>query len=159
MKDSNRSASPIALAAFALMIVAALGLRAKQAYDDHRVKRSDLTVGDRTFVVEIADTDKKRERGLGKRDGLEADQGMIFPFETADRWVFWMKDMRFPIDIVWIREMKVVDIHRNVPAPTSEKLETYSPIEPADLVLELRSGMAAEAGIEAGDTVEIRPHK
>ena len=159
MNASEKSASPLALAAFGLMIAAALGLRAKQVYDDHRPILADLSVRGRSYVVEIADTNEKKERGLGKRDGLEAGRGMIFPFTSAERWVFWMKDMRFPIDIVWIREGKVVDLHRNLPVPTAEKLDTYSPIEPADLVLELSSGAAADAGIEPGDTVEIRPHK
>lgn len=150
-----KRASPAVLAVAALMILAALGLRLKQAIDDRRPVLAEAIVGGRTFIVEVANTGKKKEVGLGRRDALAADRGMYFPFPSAEYWVFWMKDMRFPIDIVWIRDGKVVDIDADVPVPAGKELETYSPVEPADAVLELKAGTAAGIGLKAGDEVGI----
>lgn len=152
----ERAASPVAIAAFLLMVAAALGLRAKQWFDERRPILAEVTVRGATFTVEVADTPAKKELGLGKRDGLPAGRGMYFPFASARTWVFWMKDMRFPIDIVWIRQGRIVDIHKDVPPPASDALETYSPVEPADAVLELNAGAAEAAGLQAGDTVQVR---
>ncbi len=148
---------PLAAILVAVVVVFALGLRARDAWVARKPVLAELTLRDKTFIVEIADTDAKKERGLGKRDALAADHGMYFPFPSANRWIFWMKDMRFPIDIIWIQNGVVVDIDASVPVPTSEELETYSPSEPADAILELNAGVAAQIGIRAGDVVELRP--
>lgn len=152
----DRKLSPFAVAAFLLMIVAALGLRAKQWMDDRRPILVELAVHGQSFTVEVADTPAKKELGLGKRDVLPEGRGMYFPFAEARTWAFWMKDMRFPIDIVWIRQGTVVDIHRDVPVPEGGRLETYASIEPVDAVLELPAGTAEKAGIRAGDKVSLR---
>jgi uncharacterized membrane protein (UPF0127 family) len=65
--------------------------------------------------------------------------------------------MRFPIDIIWVREGVVVDLHKNVQPSSGEALQTYAPIEPADAVLELRAGTAEKLGIQPGDRLAIRP--
>lgn len=148
-----KRASPIVLAVAALMVLAALGLRLKQMVADRRPVLADVTVNGRTFVVEVATTARKKEVGLGGRDALAADRGMYFPFPSAEYWVFWMKDMRFPIDIIWIRDGKVVDIDADVPVPAGKNLETYSPAEPADAVLELNAGTSAGIGLKAGDEI------
>jgi hypothetical protein len=149
-------ASPAVLAVCALVLIFAVGLRIKSAIDLRHPVLAEATLRGKSFQVEVADSSAKRELGLGKRDFLPVGQGMYFPFDTAQRWVFWMKDMRFPIDIVWIRDGKVVDIARSVPVPKALPLETFSPIEPADAVLELNAGVAAEIGLEAGDNLVLK---
>ena len=153
---AEKRTSPVALIVCGVVLVFALGIRIKGAIDDRRPSMAEATLRGRTFVIEVADTPAKREKGLGERDGLPSDHGMYFPFESAQYWVFWMKGMRFPIDIVWIREGKVVDIAASIPPPKGLPLETYSPIQPADAVLELNAGVAAEIGLEAGDAIELR---
>jgi uncharacterized membrane protein (UPF0127 family) len=67
--------------------------------------------------------------------------------------------MRFPIDIVWIRGARVVDVTADVPPPagTNEALATYSPDRPANRVLEVNAGWAAAHGVTRGDRVRVRP--
>jgi hypothetical protein len=151
--------SPLVLAVLVVVVLTAAGLRARQAYLDWKPVLATATVNGRAFTVEVANTAKKREVGLGKRDSLPPDRGMYFPFDSAAYWVFWMKDMHFPIDIIWIRDGKVVDIDSSVPAPSSRNpldLKTYSPVEPADAVLELNAGQAVALGIGKGDAVQLK---
>lgn len=152
----EKKTSPAVLIVCGLVLVFALGIRIKDAVGDMRPTLAEATLRGRTFTIEVADTAAKREKGLGDRDALAADHGMYFPFESEQYWVFWMKGMRFPIDIIWIRQGKVVDIEASVPPPKGLPLETYSPIQPADAVLELNAGMAAEIGLEAGDAIDLR---
>jgi len=155
-EPEKKKASPAVLVVCALVLVFALGLRIKQAIEVRTPLIAEATLRGRTFQIEVADTSAKRELGLGERDSLPADHGMFFPFETSKRWVFWMKGMRFPIDIIWLREGKVVDIHHDVQPPKVLPLDTYSPIESADAVLELNAGVAAEIGLMPGDTLVLR---
>lgn len=115
-----------------------------------------LTVGGHTFNVEVRDTALGRAQGLSGRDGLAEDAGMLFIFDAPGRYAFWMKDMKFPIDIVWIEGGKVIATTENVP-PEPEKniftLATYRPPEPVSQVLELSAGAVARYRIRAGDEV------
>lgn len=142
----------------ALVILAFAGaIRARQWFIDRERVDAEVSLRGKTFQIEIANTPTKRERGLGGRDALAADQGMYFPFDQALPWVFWMKDMRFPIDILWLRDSKIVDIHKNVPPPAGDgPLETYRPLEPADAVLELKAGTSDELGLQPGDALIFR---
>ncbi|MEK7202107.1 MAG: DUF192 domain-containing protein [Patescibacteria group bacterium] len=119
--------------------------------------RSGVRIGEKTFSVELALTDEQQALGLGERDSLATNAGMLFVFEPAQTPAFWMKDMRFDLDIVWIFDGKVVDLSRHVPAPNSDalpqNLPTYSPKIQIDYVLEVNSGAADS--IKIGDRVEI----
>jgi hypothetical protein len=77
---------------------------------------------------------------------------MLFLFEKPGTYRFWMKGMRFPIDIVWIRDDEVVGIEHNVPLPAAIP-QTYTPPVPVAVVLELPAGDAARRGIEIGSRV------
>ena len=85
---------------------------------------------------------------------------MLFVFENAERLRFWMREMEFSLDIVWISAgCKVVDISVNVPAPEPETplkdLPRYSPESPAKYVLEINGGEAEALGLGVGDPVEF----
>ncbi len=104
--------------------------------------------------VELADTPAKRARGLSGRKSLAADKGMLFIFPQADYHSFWMKEMRFPIDIIWLdTNWKVVDIRGNL-QPESFPA-SYAPSQPALYVLELPAGTAAKRGVEIGTKLEF----
>lgn len=110
-----------------------------------------------TIPVEIADTPAKRSLGLGRRDGLRPGWGMLFIFETTGSHPFWMKDMRFAIDILWLRNRRIVHIARNVPPPApGEKPVTLDPSVSANLVLELAAGAAKALGLETGQSVRFQ---
>lgn len=120
----------------------------------NKPKYTLLYIGETAVKVEKADTIGKQRQGLSGHAPLGADQGMLFIMATPDRHTFIMRDMKFPLDIVWIRDNKVVDVSLDVPNPTNnEKPATVQPSEPANLVLEVNAGWARTHQIKIGDTV------
>lgn len=110
------------------------------------------------IIIEIAKTPAEMATGLGFRDSLEKDAGMLFVFEEKTTPGFWMKNMKFPIDIVWISGDTVVGVSENIQPPSGaaeENLTVYSPPEPVNYVLEVNAGFAAENEIKAGDKISI----
>ncbi len=104
--------------------------------------------------VSIADSGEERMQGLSGRAGLAPDEGMLFIFEKEGKYSFWMKDMRFSIDIVWISNAgEIVDIHEAVP-PESYPT-TFTAREPARYVLELPAGWAKTYNAKIGDGVRL----
>lgn len=110
-----------------------------------------VMIGDTSFSVEVAKTQEEQSRGLGYRDSLCETCGMLFIFPRLDRYGFWMKGMRFPLDILWIRDGKITHIERDVDFRDQQKV--YSPREPADRVLELNADTCRRKGIHEGDIV------
>ena len=110
-----------------------------------------VRVGSALFSIEIADTEQQWERGLGNRDALCDTCGMLFLFDSSGKYAFWMKDMRFPLDILWIRNGKIVHIERNVDFRNQYKV--YHSEQPADRVLEVNAGICMQWGIQEGDVV------
>ncbi|MDP3645837.1 MAG: DUF192 domain-containing protein [bacterium] len=103
----------------------------------------------RTIVV---DTPGAREKGLSERSSLDPDEGMLFVFENDGMYSFWMKDMRFPIDIIWIStDGYVVDVRENV-SPDTYPI-SFSPKKPARYVLELPAHAVKRFNIHRGDIV------
>lgn len=103
------------------------------------------------LTVEIADESEERMNGLSRRDGLEPGRGMLFLFPQAAVHAFWMKEMRFPLDIIYLRDGVVVQVFAQVPAPLpGEEPRTVEPRGPIDAVLELPAGEAARRGISEG---------
>lgn len=115
-----------------------------------------VTFNDQTIPVTIADTDDERVKGLSGTNSLQEGQGMLFVFDRPDYYGFWMKDMKFPIDIIFMRDGKVVTIHENVKPPSGpESLYVYKPTEASNQVLELNAGKANAFGIKVGDTLTL----
>ncbi|HEY4587538.1 MAG TPA: DUF192 domain-containing protein [Brevundimonas sp.] len=110
------------------------------------------STGEHKFMVEIADDDAERARGLMFRPPLEDDRGMLFQFPTASEQSFWMKNTPSSLDILYIDPRgRIVSIARHT-TPNSE-----APIPSngaANGVLELRAGRADEIGAKPGDTVK-----
>jgi uncharacterized membrane protein (UPF0127 family) len=97
-------------------------------------------------------------RGLGGRESLPDDRGMLFVFPQPGRFTFWMKDMLIPIDMIWISDRgQVVDIHTAEPEPgvPDQQLKRYTPNGEAKYVLEVRAGLAADKGVQVGDEAQI----
>ena len=126
-----------------------------------QAKYNELTINETKLKVEIADTPEKRSKGLGGRESLAQDQGMLFIFQKADKHSFWMKGLKFPLDFIWIKGDSVVDIIINAQPPTSnqreEDLLIYLSEEEVDKVLEVNAGVAERLKIKAGDTIKLTP--
>ena len=104
----------------------------------------------------IADSNEEREKGLSGRNKLDDNQGMLFIFEEKGKYPFWMKNMKFSIDIIYIDENKVAYIVRNAALPSqAPTLNIYTPDAPANYVLELNAGQADKLKIEKGTTVKF----
>lgn len=114
----------------------------------------DAPQGARDVDVEVASTAEQSERGLGYRDSLAADAGMIFDLREARIPTFWMKGMRFPLDMVWIGEDKrVAGLTANVepqPGASDEQLRRYAFDAPVRYVLEVNAGAASRLGLAEG---------
>ena len=103
------------------------------------------------FKVEIADTDVERAKGLMYRESLPRDRGMLFQFDEMAERSFWMKNTYIPLDIIYIAsDGKIVSIARNTTPFSESPIPSFGP---ANGVLEINGGQAAELGIEPGDTV------
>jgi uncharacterized membrane protein (UPF0127 family) len=116
-------------------------------------------VGDAVVKAEVADDPSERSQGLSGRAPLGRDEGMLFLLPD-DQPTFWMKGMRFGLDIVWIRGRRVVDVTARIPAPRSgtpdSRLKTYSPSRAANNALEVRAGWAARNRVGVGDLVRVQ---
>ncbi len=121
----------------------------------------ELTVDGATFNVEIASTTLEQSRGLSFRTSLGEHDGMIFLFGSGGTQSFWMKDMNFALDMIWISGNTVAGFSQDVPAPAPGtrlwQLPIYRSPANVDKVLEVNAGTVAKYGIKAGDTVTISP--
>ena len=123
------------------------------------VKQTEVLIKGLSLKVEVADTAAKRAKGLGGRQALASDSGMLFIFDNPQVHVFWMKGLSFPLDLIWLNDKKVVDITKQA-APTDPRtpdseLPRYQTSEQTDMVLEVNGGFAEANGIVIGDTVLI----
>jgi uncharacterized membrane protein (UPF0127 family) len=113
------------------------------------------TLKDLPLTVELAQNPSQWEHGLSGRTSLEEGSGMLFLFPQYHVPIFWMKDMQFDLDMIWLAGGKVVDITVNIPKPVSDKLPTYSPHQAVNMVLEVPAGWSAKNNITVGDQLII----
>jgi uncharacterized membrane protein (UPF0127 family) len=108
------------------------------------------------ITAELAATPAERELGLMFRDRLDQDQGMLFVFDREELNSFWMLNMKFPIDIIWLNaEKRIVHIEAQVPPCPREPCPSYPTPAPALYVLELQSGAAAEHDLKLYERLEF----
>ena len=113
------------------------------------------------FVVnaDLAQTISEKETGLSTRESLAENAGMLFVFSKASHPAFWMKNMKFPIDIIWIEDSKIIDITENAPIVSEElgdyQIPQYTCGEEVDYVLEVEAGFSQKHNLKIGDVVEI----
>ncbi|MBI2595630.1 DUF192 domain-containing protein [Candidatus Daviesbacteria bacterium] len=110
--------------------------------------------------IEIADTKEKRSKGLGGRQSLASDSGMLFIFDKTDKFTFWMKGLSFPLDFIWIKDDEIVEISPDIPFPESgqkdEDLPRYTPATQINKVLEVNGGFSAANNVKVGDKIEVQ---
>jgi uncharacterized membrane protein (UPF0127 family) len=121
-----------------------------------RLVREDavLTFPHGAITVEIANTKASREQGLSFRSGIRSNNGMLFVFDTPGNYAFWMKDMLFSIDMVWLSsEGRVVYVKEH--ATPESYPQTFVNVVPAQYVLEIGDGMAEKYGLYLGTKVDL----
>lgn len=108
------------------------------------------------FDVQVVRELDEQVKGLSGREGLGEGCGMLFVYDTSEIRSFWMKDMNFALDIIFINDEVVVDVVENLPAPTEgEEPVSYEPKKECDMVLEVRAGIIEERGIRVSDRIDI----
>lgn len=107
-------------------------------------------------TVEVVSKMEDMARGLMFRSGLDKDKGMLFVFQSDGNPSFWMKNMRFNLDILWIdSDGRIVDIGRNVPACSADPCKIYTPRGASRYVLEVSSGYTAIHRWREGDKLSF----
>lgn len=122
--------------------------------------KKTVYIGSLRLRVEVADTEESRRKGLSVRSLLKEDEGMLFVFDQKDVMpAMWMKNMEFPIDIIWIKENKIVQIDKNVAPPAKKipdaKLKIYTPKVPVDYVLEVNGGYTDQNVVQTGAHIDL----
>ncbi len=123
------------------------------------VKIKTITVKNETITVDYTVSPSEKAKGLSGRDSMPENSGMIFDFssDTYKQPEFWMKDMKFGLDLIWIQSGKIIGITKNVPAPTSPNMELrrYHPPGDIDYVLEMNAGWSDRHSIAVNDSVKF----
>ncbi len=139
-----------ALPIFILVLLTVTGML---AYYRLHPLRPTVMINGTTFTVELAITPEEITRGLGGRDSLKPLNGMLFIRDHKERYRFWMGNMRFPLDFLWIDGNRIVDITKNVPITKNGEIPQLEPVAPVDKILEINAGETDKAGIKVGDTL------
>jgi uncharacterized protein len=153
--------SAAVLAVLVLLPAIALAKPAVPSWRDQHpwsTEAATVVVGDQTLQAEIADTSALQTRGLGYRDGLAPGTAMLFVFDTASQRTFWMKGMRFCLDIVWIEGGLVTGAAESVcpePGTPDADLARYSSGVAVQYVIEVPAGWMAIHGYGPGTPVQI----
>ena len=111
-----------------------------------------MTIGSKSYELEMARTSDEQETGLMKRDSMPEDHGMIFIFDSDRLQSFWMKDTRIPLDIIFLDHAgKVVSFASMEPYDVNNT----SSVQPAQYAVELNAGQVKACGVEKGSTLKI----
>jgi uncharacterized membrane protein (UPF0127 family) len=126
-------------------VVAACGILGRGSYRTLQLQSAQ-------YELQVADTTAERTKGLGGQNSMPANSGMLFVYAQPTKECFWMKDMHFALDMIWLdANKKVVYIAQDVAPETYPK--TYCPPQPAQYVIELHAGEAARQQVHSGDTL------
>ncbi len=127
-------------------------------FSDKKYKTINTRIGKQKITLEIADDSYKRAKGLMYRRRLSDNKGMLFVFSSEKRYSFWMMNMRFSIDILWLdKNSRIVDITKRAePAESFFSAGSYRPKKPVMYAIEVRSGFADSSGTMAGDIIGLK---
>ena len=125
--------------------------------------QTNISIGSLSVKAQVASSTNDRKKGLSGRDSLPINEGMLFVFEKSGKWTIWMKNMKFPIDIIWIDDSpaggkKIVDIAADaVPQPGKKdsELTLFKPRGDSKYVLEINAGLANLNNLKVGDAVNF----
>ena len=144
---------PLRLCALGLAVVSLSACASGAAKDEQWVQLKG-----KRYVVEVADDDAERARGLMFRDSMAADHGMLFVHDSEDVQAYWMKNTKIPLDIIYFdHDRKLVSVAHAPPCSLGDKCPPFPSEGPALYVLELNVGTADELGVKPGDELKFGP--
>jgi hypothetical protein len=135
-----------------IIIVVLVVLISASLYYIFKKNTPSADINGHKFRLELATSKDEKERGLGGRKDLCQECGMLFVFPREGIHPFWMKDMQFDLDIIWIKNEKIVYMAKNV---THDDRATVKPRDMADQVLEINAGLSDKYGLKEGDRVNF----
>ena len=116
-------------------------------------QKINLNLGKYNYSLAISNTGEKRAKGLSNIELMSTSGGMIFIFDKLDFYYFWMKDMKFPLDFIFIKNNEIVDLLENIAVETYPK--SFTSKTKANKVIELNAGEIKKSGIKIGDKLDI----
>ena len=139
-----------------LSSIAYIEIESVQAQQQDHNKRALVSLGGVNVTASLSTTPDSQSKGLSIKDSLNENEGMLFIFESPQKYSFWMKDMKFPIDIIWINSTgKIVHIEKNLsPCYLLLPCPSYAPKNDSLYVLEVVSNFTNKFGVSVGDSVE-----
>ncbi|AKM80402.1 TPA: DUF192 domain-containing protein [Candidatus Saccharibacteria bacterium] len=124
------------------------GIRVLIDQQQASAEKIPVQIGRGTYQVQILSTPENRDKGLSGTEKLDKTEGRLFVFPESDKWSIWMKDMKFPIDIVWLdSEKRVVHLVKDA-QPDSYPETRFTPKKVARFVLEFPAGSIERSNIQ-----------
>ena len=114
-----------------------------------------IELGNRQIEAEIAKTTAAKQKGLSFRDGLNSNRGMIFVYQNEVVLSFWMKDVNFPLDYIWVKDDVIIDLTKNVLPDPGPIYRQYQPNAPVNRVIEVSAGFIDTAGLVIGQKIKF----
>ena len=162
MTESVRKNVPVVLI---IVFIVAVGIYVVRAISQRPSVEKQITkqlgqekligrIGSGYFNFEVADSPSERNQGLSGRQPLKSTEAMIFAFEEPGQSCFWMKDMKFNLDILWFDETKKLIYEKRDVSPTTYP-ESFCSDTPAKYVVEVTAGVAAKNQIKIGDVLDV----
>ncbi len=151
------------LALFLLLLIAIVnnGFESVQAQQQEQNQTALVSIGGENLSASLSTTPDSQSKGLAIKDSLNENEGMLFIFESPQKYSFWMKGMKFPIDIIWIDSAgKIVHIEKNLqPCVFLLPCPSYTPSADSRYVLEVVSNFTNKFSINIGDAVDSKAIK
>lgn len=115
----------------------------------------DVVIGTQPYTLDVADSNELRELGLSNTESLKDGAGLLMSFENDDFHSIWMKDMKIPIDVIWLNSKKeVVDIKSNL-SPSSGTSRVFAPKKESRYIIEIPAGAVKRSGVRSGDKLDF----
>jgi uncharacterized membrane protein (UPF0127 family) len=121
---------------------------------DSAIKK--VTINNKSFQIEVADTLEKQIQGLSDRKNISENSGMLFIYHNKSIRFFWMRQMNFPLDIIWIDGDTIVKINKNLLPEGNNPKNIYNSKFPVNYVFEINSGLSEKYNFKTGDKVKLQ---
>lgn len=123
------------------------------------INQAKIIINNQTFYATVVSNSIDQAMGLSGTKNMESNQAMLFEYKHHVIPNFWMKGMLFPIDIIWIKDNKIIAIEKNIPNPSQSisnaDLPKYKPLLPVNFVLEINAGLSEKYDFTTGERVDI----
>ena len=122
---------------------------------ENKGNKARISINSHILEIEIASNFQEQKQGLSNRDFLCENCGMLFQYKKPQLLSFWMGEMQFPLDIIFFKDNKIIEIFSNVPVFTNNEYTQIKPKDKANLVLEINAGWSLENSLKIGDSIDI----